>query len=56
MRGSYNSIELLAGAGGLALGLEMAGFVTRALVEIDHHSCETLRANRGEYFGGVQGR
>lgn len=46
----YNSIELFAGAGGLALGLEMAGFTTRALVEIDKHCCETLRANRKNYF------
>lgn len=47
---NYYSIELFAGAGGLALGLETAGFTTRALVEIDHHSCETLRANRKKYF------
>jgi len=45
-----NSIELFAGAGGLALGLEMAGFSTRALVEIDEYCCETLRYNAPKYF------
>lgn len=39
-------IEICAGAGGQALGLERAGFEPEALVEIDKACCETLRFNR----------
>lgn len=43
---SYSVIELFAGAGGLALGLEQAGFSTDALVEINKWASSTLQTNR----------
>ena len=42
----YNILELFAGAGGLALGLEKAGLKCVALNEIDKWACQTLRENR----------
>lgn len=43
------AIELCAGAGGQAIGLDAAGFRHLALVEIDAGPCETLRANRPKW-------
>jgi DNA (cytosine-5)-methyltransferase 1 len=42
----FNVLELFAGAGGLALGMERAGLKCKMLNEIDHWACETLRTNR----------
>lgn len=39
-------IELFAGAGGLALGIEKAGFETIGLIEINQQAAETLKKNR----------
>lgn len=43
------AVELFAGAGGLALGLELAGIKTLEYVEFDKACCETLRSNRPEW-------
>jgi DNA (cytosine-5)-methyltransferase 1 len=43
---SLTAIELCAGGGGQALGLEMAGFHHVAAVEYEPHYCTTLRTNR----------
>lgn len=45
----FHSIELFAGAGGLALGMEKAGFKHVLLNEFDSHACNTLRLNRPEW-------
>ncbi len=45
----YSVLELFAGAGGLAIGLEQAGLKCIALNEIDHWAAETLRINRPQW-------
>ena len=39
----FNSIELFAGAGGLALGLEESGFNHIGLIEFNKSASETLK-------------
>ncbi|HGM5256847.1 DNA (cytosine-5-)-methyltransferase [Serratia ureilytica] len=46
---TYTVLELFAGAGGMALGLEKSGLKSVLLNEIDSHACKTLRRNRPEW-------
>ncbi len=46
---TYSVLELFAGAGGLAVGLEKAGLKCIALNEIDKWACQTLRKNRPQW-------
>lgn len=43
------ALEICAGAGGQAIGLEAAGYSHVGLVEIDRHACQTLRQNRPQW-------
>lgn len=45
----YKVLELFAGAGGLAVGLEKSGLKCVALNEIDKWACQTLRNNRPKW-------
>lgn len=45
------SIELFAGAGGLAMGMARAGFEHAAVVEWDADACQTIRENLSQYAG-----
>ena len=42
-----NSLEIFSGAGGLAQGLQQAGFRHSAFVEFNRHACNSLRENFG---------
>lgn len=46
---TYDVVEICAGAGGQALGLERAGFSHRLAVELDAYACATLRTNRPDW-------
>ncbi|EMF8145024.1 DNA (cytosine-5-)-methyltransferase [Serratia marcescens] len=46
---TYTVLELFAGAGGMALGLEKSGLKSVLLNEIDSHACKTLKRNRPEW-------
>lgn len=47
--GKFSCVEICAGAGGQAIGLERAGFEPEALIEIDKPCCDTLRHNRPQW-------
>lgn len=45
----FTSLEVCAGAGGQALGLHLAGFKHKLLIEIDKHACKTLELNNRKH-------
>lgn len=48
------SVELFAGAGGLAMGATLAGFESLAVVEWDRWACDTIRENQRKGYPLVQ--
>lgn len=48
------SVELFAGAGGLAMGVSLAGFESLAVVEWDKWACDTIRENQKRGFPVIQ--
>lgn len=49
------SVELFAGAGGLAIGMANAGFQHAAVIEWNHYACETFRENQRHHAHAVEG-
>ena len=49
------SVELFTGAGGLALGIEKAGFRHDTVVERNKYCCYTLQQNQARGFAALQG-
>ncbi len=48
-RGQFTSLDICAGAGGEALGLEQAGFACIGTIDNDHAACNTLQHNRPDW-------
>jgi len=48
------SVELFAGAGGLAMGMSNSGFHHAAVVEWDHDACETFRENQRHHLRSME--
>src|ERR1700678_3594153 len=48
------SVQLFAGAGGLAIGMANAGFQHAAVIEWDHDACETFRENQRHHLRSVE--
>src|SRR5438128_8394415 len=48
------AVELFAGAGGLGLGISLAGFKPAAVVEWDKWACDTMRENKKRDFPFVR--
>ena len=51
---SMKSVELFAGAGGLGIGLHLAGFHPESVVEWDRHCCDTIRNNQSRNIDSVR--
>jgi DNA (cytosine-5)-methyltransferase 1 len=55
LAGRMRAVELFTGAGGLALGIENAGFHHDTVIERDKDCCSTIRQNQGRGFKPLQG-
>lgn len=51
---TLRAVELFAGAGGLAMGVSLAGFKSLAVVEWDKWACDTVRENKKRGFPLVE--
>lgn len=49
-----NVVELFTGAGGLAMGVGLAGFQPKAVIELNRWACDTVRENAKRGFPLVQ--